>query len=232
VPAYAVWADRANETTPASAVSCWAGAACGELHIVAIMLWLSAIAIAAVSNLDNLGVGTAFGMRGAGISALANVIIAAVTTAATAIALEFGRALSHLVAPWIGSVFGSAIIIAAGVWTVITSIRTMSRPERSLIAAGAPATTRFSRNSISPREALLLGVALSMNNLGTGIGAGAVGVPGLATTLLAGTFSLLAVGSGSRLGRSVGRPVFGRGAPLIAGLLLLAVGCATLLGAG
>jgi putative Mn2+ efflux pump MntP len=74
--------------------------------------------------------------------------------------------------------------------------------------------------------------AVADNNLGAGVGAGVAGVPALATTLLAGTFSLLAVGGGSRIGSSVGRSVFGRIAPLIAGLVLLAVGCATLPGVG
>jgi putative Mn2+ efflux pump MntP len=200
--------------------------------MVPIMLWLSAVLIAAVSNLDNLGVGTAFGMRDTPVSALANVIIAAVTMAATAIAMTFGRALSQLIAPSIGSALGSAIIIAVGAGTVITWIRTIRTPARSRIPPGAPPTNVLHRNTISPREALVLGVALSMNNLGAGVGAGVAGVPALATTLLAGTFSLLAVGGGSRTGSSLGRSVFGRGAPLIAGLVLLAVGCATLPGVG
>ena len=200
--------------------------------MVPIMLWLSAVIIAAVSNLDNLGVGTAFGMRDTAVAAFANLIIAAVTMAATAIAMTFGRALSQLIAPSIGSGLGSAIIIAIGAWTVIAWIRTSRRPARSPIPAGAPPTNVLHLSTISPREALALGVALSMNNLGAGVGAGVAGVPALATTLLAGTFSLLAVGGGSRIGSSVGRSVFGRSAPLIAGLVLLAVGCATLPGVG
>jgi putative Mn2+ efflux pump MntP len=196
------------------------------------MLWLSAVLIAAVSNLDNLGVGTAFGMRETPVSALANLIIAAITMAATAVAMTFGHALSQLIAPSIGSALGSAVIIAVGAWTVTTWIRTIRRPARSAVPAGAPTTSVLHRNAISPREALALGVALSMNNLGAGVGAGVAGVPALATTLLAGTFSLLAVGGGSRIGWAVGRSVFGRAAPLIAGLVLLAVGCATLSGVG
>ena len=200
--------------------------------MVPTMLWLSALLIATVSNLDNLGVGTAFGMRDTPVSALANLIIASVTMAATAIAMTFGRALSHLIAPSIGSALGSAIIIAVGAGTVTTWIRTIRTPARSPIPAGALPTNVLHPTTISPREALVLGVALSMNNLGAGVGAGVAGVPALATTLLAGTFSLLAVGGGSRIGWSVGRSAFGRGAPLIGGLVLVAVGCATLPGVG
>ena len=200
--------------------------------MVPIMLWLSAVIIAAVSNLDNLGVGTAFAMRDRPVSASPNLIIAAVTMAATAIAMTFGRALSQLIAPSVGSALGSAIIIAVGAWTVITWIRANRGPSRSPVPADAPPTNLLQRDTITPCEALALGAALSMNNLGAGVGAGAVGAPALATTLLAGTFSVLAVGGGSRIGCYFGRSLFGRGAPLIAGLILLAVGSVTLPGVG
>jgi putative Mn2+ efflux pump MntP len=48
------------------------------------VLWLSAVLIAAVSNLDNLAAGAAFGMRDTRIGAAPNVVIAAVTMVATA----------------------------------------------------------------------------------------------------------------------------------------------------
>ena len=169
-------------------------------------------------------------MRDTPVSALANLIIAAVTMTATAIAVTFGRALTRLIAPSIGSALGSAIIIAVGTWTVVTWIRTIRRPARSTFPARVPPTKVLPRNTIPPRQALALGVALSMNNLGAGVGAGVVDCPALPMTVLAGTLSLLAVGGGSRIGFSVGRSLLGRGAPLIAGLVLLAVGCATLPG--
>ena len=61
---------------------------------------------------------------------------------ATAIAMTFGRALSQLIAPSIGSALGSAIIIAVGAGTVTTWIRTVRTPARSPIPAGAPRRTR------------------------------------------------------------------------------------------
>jgi putative Mn2+ efflux pump MntP len=78
----------------------------------------------------------------------------------------------------------------------------------------------------------VLGVALSLNNVGTGVGAGIAGVPPLATTVLAGAISLLCVGGGCRTGWSTARPVLGRRAPLAAGLVLVGIGAAMLSGAG
>ena len=84
---------------------------------------------------------------------------------------------------------------------------------------------------LSWREAVLLAIALSLNNVGTGVGAGIAGIPPLMTTVLAGAFSLLCVGGGSQVGRLAG-PLVGRHARLVAGLGLVCLGGAMLAGAG
>jgi putative Mn2+ efflux pump MntP len=191
---------------------------------------LSAILIAAVSNLDNLSVGVALGMRARPVTLAPNAIIAAVTMAATAAALTSGRAIAGLLPSTIASDFGAAIIIALGVLTLTAARRTPHRP----VATAAGPSVRADRRckpTVSPREALVLGVGLSLNNIGSGVGAGIAGVSPLATTLLAGLFSLLAVGGGSRLGWSFGRLLFADRAQLVAGVLLVGVGAAMLAGA-
>lgn len=189
---------------------------------------LPAILIAAVSNLDNLGVAVAIGIRGTRISAIPNLIIAAATMAGTAAAMSSGSALSKLVPSSTAASLGSVIIIAVGAGTILASLGPVRAPERLPMLGHAP---RLRSRGISHREALLLGVALSLNNIASGIGAGVAGIPTLATTLLAGAFSLLCVGGGSLAGRVLGRPLPERRAPLVSGLALLAVGIVMLSGA-
>jgi putative Mn2+ efflux pump MntP len=69
-----------------------------------------------------------------------------------------------------------------------------------------------------------------LNNVASGVGAGLAGISPLATTLLAGAFSLLCVGGGSRLGWAIGRQLFGSRASVVAGLTLAGVGVAALTG--
>lgn len=83
---------------------------------------------------------------------------------------------------------------------------------------------------ISYREALVLGVALSLNNVGSGIGAGVADVPLLPTTVLAGLFSLLCLGV-----RIIDRAILrssgpGRSRALISGLILVVLGSAMVSG--
>lgn len=196
------------------------------------MLLLSAVLIAAVSNLDNLGVGFAFGMRDTRVAIAPNLLIAALTMAGTAGAMTSGRALSHLMSPSLATDAGALIIIAIGLATAMSSLRTLRRAGCAAVGrhslSGAPG---ISSNSVSWREALPIGVALSLNNVGAGVGAGIAGVSPPLTTLLAGAFSFICLGGGSRVGWSAGRSVFGRWAQLVAGVVLVGVGIATPLGA-
>jgi putative Mn2+ efflux pump MntP len=82
---------------------------------------------------------------------------------------------------------------------------------------------------VSVRQALVLGVALALNNAVAGVGAGVAGISPLATTLLAGGLSLLCVGGGS----CGGTPARWRRLGVAdLGLMLLALGAMILAGAG
>jgi len=196
------------------------------------MQLLPAVLIAAVSNLDNLGVGVALGIRGTRIAAIPNLIIAAMTMAGTAAAMSSGRALSRLIDASTAASLGAVIIIAVGAMTLLAAPiagRTPRRPRRVLPATDVQ-RRGSTRKPISYREVFVLGVALSLNNIGSGVGAGIAGIPPLATTLLAGAFSLVAIGGGSSLGQCLRRPLLGDFAPLASGLALVAVGIAMLSG--
>jgi putative Mn2+ efflux pump MntP len=183
------------------------------------------VLIAAVSNLDNLAAGVALGLRGTRITLGPNVLIAGVTMAGTAGAQTSGHALAGLLPPTVADSLGAVIIVSIGVVTVVASRSPVREPATGRGRRPGPSQT------LAWREAVLLAIALSLNNVGTGVGAGIAGIPPLTTTVLAGTFSLLCVGGGSQVGRHAG-PLVGRHAQLVAGLGLVCLGGAILVGAG
>jgi putative Mn2+ efflux pump MntP len=185
----------------------------------------AALLIGVVSNVDNLGVGVAFGIRGARIGAVSNLIVAGITTAATAAAVTSGHAVSQRLPSGVAAWLGPLIIIVIGIATVLAS----AGPPRPPGDAHAPWPDPLGVDRIvSWRAAIVLGAALSLNNVGTGVGAGVSGVPAVATAVSAGLLSLVCVGGGSRVGGAFGRVLLGRHAPVIGGVLLLAVGAAML----
>jgi putative Mn2+ efflux pump MntP len=183
------------------------------------------VLIAAVSNLDNLAAGVALGLRGTRITLAPNVLIAGVTMAGTTGALTSGQALARLLPPTLAASVGAVIIVSIGVMTVVASRSPGREPATGKGRGPVPSQT------LAWREAALLAIALSLNNIGTGVGAGIAGIPPLTTTVLAGAFSLLCVGSGSQVGRHAG-PLVGRHARLVAGLGLVCLGGAILVSAG
>ena len=86
------------------------------------MLWLSAVLIATVSNLDNLGAGVAFGLRETRITAVPNAVIAALTMTATAAAVISGRALSGVLPASLAAALGASIISAIGAWSLLAAL--------------------------------------------------------------------------------------------------------------
>ncbi|MBV8945004.1 MAG: manganese efflux pump [Solirubrobacterales bacterium] len=190
-----------------------------------IVLWLSAVLIAAVSNLDNLVAGVALGLRGTRITLAPNVLIAGVTMAGTAGAIASGHALARLLQPSVAGSLGAVIIASIGVMTVVASRSPVREPAARMYPLRGPS------GMLSWREAALLAIALSLNNVGTGVGAGIAGIPQVMTTALAGGFSIMCVGGGSRIGRVAG-PLVGRHARLVAGLGLVCLGGAMLAGVG
>jgi putative Mn2+ efflux pump MntP len=182
------------------------------------------VLIAAVSNLDNLAAGIALGLRGTRIALAPNLLIAGVTMTGTAAAMTSGHLLARLLPPQAAGSVGAVIIVSIGVGTVLRSRSPVGQP-----AAGIrqpPGVPRM----IAWREAVPLAIALSLNNVGTGVGAGIAGIPPLMTTVLAGAFSLLCVGSGAEVGQLA--PLMGRQAGRVAGLALVCLGGAMLAGVG
>jgi putative sporulation protein YtaF len=217
--------------------------------------WIPVLVIGVTSNLDNLGVGVSLGVRSGRVPHRANVIIAALTMVATGAAMVLGRTLGRFLPAGAGRWSGAAIVLAVGIWSIGLALaagadgsrrrgrilpqlrhrQLLHRPANPPTQDAPTQDTSTQRGAgegegVGVREAFVLGVALSVNNVGTGIGAGAAGLPPLATTVVTGLLSLVAVGAFSEIARVAGARWLGRSASLVGGVLLVAV--AVLLGAG
>lgn len=205
---------------------------------MSIMLLLAAIIIAFTSNLDNLGFGLAYGMRSQYISLMPNLIIASVTMLATGFSIYLGSEINQIIPITIVNICGGIVIAGIGIFTIFGEKLTVLFPatfprqmafnhpskESHRESQKLPFLTSGYSKGISLRQAVVIGMALSCNNVVTGVASGAAGIPLGITTILAGILSLICVGGGSRLGSFAGTRIFGNVAPLAAGLLLIAIG--------
>jgi putative sporulation protein YtaF len=204
------------------------------------MDFLSVVLLAISSNLDNLGVGISYGTRQVKISWKVNLIIALMTSIGTLLSMTFGSYIADSLNPTFSSAVGSLIIMGAGAWVIFldrhhgrlgrergpVSIYDVPRSiVRVLAFLKEPLRADLDASgTLSLYEGSLLGLALTINNVSSGIGAGMAGVNAVFTTILVFMLSIVMLSGGVVLGLSFAARWLGDKAGLVGGILLIFIG--------
>lgn len=208
--------------------------------------FLISILISIAANLDNLGVGIAYGIQKIRISYIANFIIAAISLAAAWLSGEIGEAISVYLSPEATSIIGAILLLGVGVWIftqpIITAIKT-NQPIIDLqllgerIYIGPTEILNYperadmdNSQNIGHWEAIVLGTALSINALAGGFDAGAIGISPLLEAVLVGIFSLITIYAGNYFGEKYAAEQLGKYATIVSGTLLMLIGLHQLIG--
>lgn len=200
------------------------------------MLLFSSLLFAVSASLDAFLVGLTFGIRRIHISFPKNLLISLITLAGTAFSILSGHFLSPLFAGHLTKMAGGLLLILMGIYYVIKCLLNAGRqpteqccsPPTS-VPNGEVSMQAFTGNSLSLQESLLLGLALSANNMGIGIGASIAGLPLLPACVFTFLCSVCFLALGSRLGRMKLLKLADRYADLLCGLLLILLGLYELL---
>jgi putative sporulation protein YtaF len=207
---------------------------------------LTAFLIALSCNLDNVGVGIAYGTRGIRLPFGINLFIALFTAGGTGLAMLLGAQTFLFLSPESGVMLGGAILVVMGAWVIVQETLLRGRQAQEARPTGAgegPAQKSLWRRllaildnpsladqdhsgHIDFGEGALLGLALLLNNLPNGVAAAMIKLPVLLTTLVVGLLSLLTFWLGISLGRSLGSRWLGQWTWVASGLLLMGVGLA------
>ncbi len=209
-----------------------------NLHTISILL------LAISSNLDNVGVGLSYGTRKISIPFLSNLFIALITGTGTWLSMMVGAQITNVISPQAANAVGALMIGGTGVWIFVQELsRRNEEPEnieqyyqesnfenqsffkRMLMVLEHPflADTDFSGH-ISMKEGFLLGLALTLNNLTNGIGAGLLGISPTLTTAFVVIFSIITIWFGLGFGQYATTRWFGKLAGPISGLMLVFLG--------
>jgi putative sporulation protein YtaF len=198
------------------------------------MHWMAILGIALANNLDNLGVGVAYGIARIRVSLLVNLWISLLTFAITALAVGSGSRLASYLPLPIAHAASALFLCGMGFWMLLPSfqgkrqpappVEPEDRPSLRNILADPTAADRDHSRAIDVREATFLGVALSLNNIGVGFSAGLLHLSVMATAICSAAVSFLALWLGARAGRRLGAAHLGERAQALAGLLLVVIG--------
>ncbi|MDF5727559.1 MAG: hypothetical protein PUP92_05850 [Rhizonema sp. PD38] len=85
---------------------------------------LSSFFLAISSNVDNVAVGVAYGVKKIKIGILSNLVIAVISASGTSFSMSIGEIISKFLPAHVARLLGSGVLLAIGVWGIWDTLRT------------------------------------------------------------------------------------------------------------
>ena len=189
-------------------------------------MMFSIFLIAISLSLDAFGVGITYGIRKVRIPLASRLVICMMSVLYSGLALIAGKSICEILPQAASRIIGAVILICMGVFIILQSIFKKDEPSsgnnieeesKTLLKIAVKSfgiTIQVIRNPdegdidrsgvIDIREALLLGLALSVDAIGVGIGSALAGISSLLIPFAAGIFQMLLLHIGTRLGAKLG----------------------------
>ncbi|MDP4086888.1 MAG: sporulation membrane protein YtaF [Bacillota bacterium] len=204
------------------------------------MTWLIILAFATSSSIDNLGVGISYGVRNIKIRVSANLIISIICFLMSEVGINFGVWISRVFPGVFPFLIGALLLIIIGIRIILLAIPRKNKSSQLLVEQEGPnqRIEDIFRNPevadidqsgiISMGEAVILGVALSINALTNGLGAGLIGFSPFTISFTAAIGSFICVWSGIKLGNKlakvrIGSFTLGQFGTIISGVIIVLI---------
>jgi putative sporulation protein YtaF len=188
-----------------------------------IKLIFPMVILAVSLSLDALGVGVVYGLRKVRIPFNSKIIICLFSILYSGVAQLAGKAMAGALSPFIAKLIGTSILILMGTWIIIQALlkgdnnnsngETAVPIDETILKFAVKSlgiTIEVIRNpmkfdvdrsgSIDIPESLLLGLALSVDAIGVGIGSALVGFYSMVIPVMVGLFQLTFLYSGLYIG--------------------------------
>jgi putative Mn2+ efflux pump MntP len=159
----------------------------------------STLLFALAANTDNLTVGIAYGMKRRKIRWGQNLLIAAVTTLITLVALTVGRQIREVLPPGLPDMLGGALLV------LLAAVSVVCEQVGAVVQFANPLTKFAQRTSVGLGESLFLTATLSINNIGLAIAGGIGGVSYASAAVCILCLSVVMLALGQAIGTSLTR---------------------------
>jgi len=188
-----------------------------------------AIFISFVNNVDNISARVAFSVKGIYISNRVNLLISLITLILTGAATFLGQMATGFFDQTISSFISMLLFVGMGVWIVLDTLLKVDKKKArknqllKVIESPEEADTNDSKD-IDLVEAIVLGVALSINNISGGFAAGMMGLNFILVGVSSAVFNYIALWAGNYLTEIIVKLKLGMKATFVSGILLIAFG--------
>lgn len=153
---------------------------------------LNCILLALSVSIDSLGIGITYGMKYTKINNISNVILFTISFCITCGSIFLGHYISVLLSPSFSTFIGSSFLIVLGLYNIYK-------------ASSSPPTDYDidHSNDIDKKEAIFLGLALSIDSACVGIGSGIIGINDIVLPILVSSFQLVFLNCGSIIAKNI-----------------------------
>ncbi|MFZ5974683.1 MAG: manganese efflux pump [Bacillota bacterium] len=184
-------------------------------------------------SLDNVVIGMAYGLKRIRITLLQNLIIAVITSLGTLISMLIGKTIAQLLPLEAMNYIGPGILILLGLYFGVLSVVQKHVPpdDQNVSAKNIDTMTQYAEKSdrdqsgsIDSREAALVALGLTLNNIGAGIAASIMSLSIVLTVVSTFAMSVVFLQIGLYLGNGIFSRMLGKYAPMISASIIIALG--------
>ena len=154
------------------------------------------ILLALSVSIDSLGIGIPYGLKKTKITIISNIILFAISFCITFGSIFLGHYISALFSPTASTILGSSFLIILGVYNIYKTINNTI-------------TDYYidHSNNIDAKEAIFLGLALSIDSACVGIGSGIIGINDIVLPFFVASFQLIFLNCGNLVANSIAKYV-------------------------
>ena len=214
---------------------------------------LSSLIVGISSSIDSLGIGITYGIKKVRLSNLANVILFCISITVSTISLLFGNFIAEFLPNNIVTALGGLLIIFIGSFMTIQALKGKTESKNqsnsdimdnqsdeekiySFFIKCFGITVQVIKNpnysdfdnskKIDSREALFLGIALSLDSFGIVIGSAVAGICSIFLPIFVSLFQVLFLKLGNYIGRKIISNNFfpDNSWSILSGILLIIIG--------
>jgi putative sporulation protein YtaF len=191
--------------------------------------------IALTNNLDNIGVRIAYSVRGITITPLINLWVSVITFVISFFSAFSGSILSAYLNKQLCSVLAMILLTSIGLWMIWETYQSkhgepIQEPDQGNkknvihILMNPQHADMDNSKHIDFKEATLLGIGLSVNNVGGALSAGMIGLNSFWVGLLSALLSFIALWAGNYIAVLFIKWKITHKAAFAGGILLIAIG--------
>lgn len=179
-------------------------------------MFLNCILLAICVSIDSLSIGLTYGFKNTKITFISKFILFIIALLVTSLSTFIGTSINSIFSANISKIIGSVLLCFMGIWIILQSVTNQKervKKEYHFFIKFLGITVQIIRNPISSdldnsnqidgKEALYLGIALSLDSIGIGIGSSIFGLNSFLFPILVAIFQLCFIFFGSYLGKKI-----------------------------